>query len=135
MAEADQQNEGNNQSNPVLESLQNDARIYGETIKEVANEIMSNEISNYPIFVAYQEEVDIGKPFISRDLYGTNWHINASMLEEFVKKGIVKQEKVDEFRNVYKDPQQYICFFVVTKEQGSFVFAPYPEEVTNANPN
>lgn len=127
MADAQQQNDGN----PVLEALQNDVRIYADTIKEIANEIMSNEISNYPVFIAYQDQVELGKPIISRDLYGTNWHINASMLEELVKREIVKREKVDEFRNVYKDPQHYICFFVITQQEGSFVFVPYPEEKAN----
>lgn len=131
MAEDQQQNG----DNPLLESLKNDLHIYAETIREVANEIMANEISNYPIFVAYQDEIHLGKPIISRDLFGTNWNVNASLLEEFVSKGIVQQKKVDEFRDVYKDPQKYICFFVITKKEGSFVFAPYPEEQSNGQSN
>ena len=50
---------------------------------------------------------------------------NASILEEFVKHGVVVEDKVEEFQETYGDPEERACIFVVTQEAGGFVFVPY----------
>ena len=37
-------------------------------------------------------------------------------------------EKEEDFKNTYKDPDEFCCLFVIDKEFTRFVFIPYPED-------
>jgi hypothetical protein len=43
-----------------LKSLEVDLRLYSESLREVAVEIMVEGISRHPIFVAHQHDVSLG---------------------------------------------------------------------------
>ena len=81
------------------------------------------EVSKYPIFVIHQHEVEIGIPLAENLEYGT-WNVHASSLEEFVCKQIIQEEKVDSFREVFKDPLAYFCLFVLSELGANFIFLP-----------
>jgi len=108
-----------------LKSLERDLKFYSDSIKEVSVEIMAEGLSAYPIFVAHQHEVKLGEIILDRAELNTSWTVQASMLEEFVEKGIVLPEKKDRFIKYYKDPDQFMCLFVVVEEGANFVFFPY----------
>ncbi|MFM6977008.1 MAG: hypothetical protein ACKOW2_09215 [Sphingobacteriaceae bacterium] len=108
-----------------LKSLEADLKYYNESIKEVATEIMVEGISAYPIFVAHQHEVSVGELILDKDELSTSWTINASTLEEFVEKGIVKPEKKEAFIKQYKNAHHFMCLFVIVPEGANFVFYPY----------
>jgi len=110
-----------------LKSLETDLKFYAESIKEVAVEIMVEGISAYPIFIAHQHEVSVGELILDKDELNTNWTIQASTLEEFVEKGIVKPEKKELFIKNYKNAHQFMCLFVMVPEGANFVFYPYPK--------
>lgn len=108
-----------------LKSLEADLKIYQDSIKEVAVEIMTEGISPHPIFVAHQHEVKLGELILDKDDLNTNWTINASTLEEFVERGIIHPEKKDKFIKQFKDPADFMCLFVVVPEGANFIFFPY----------
>lgn len=108
-----------------LKSLEKDLKLYGESIKEIANEIISEGLSNYPIFVAHQHEVKLGELILDRAELNTEWSIHASMLEEFVEKGVILSEKEEKFIKEFKNPLEYMCLFVLVPEGANFVFYPY----------
>ena len=110
-----------------LKSLESDLKFYSESIKEVATEIMLEGISEYPIFVAHQHEVKLGEPILDRIELNTEWSIHASTIEEFSEKGIIQENKKDRFIAQYKDPQHFMCLFVIVPEGANFVFYPYQE--------
>lgn len=110
-----------------LKSLETDLKFYAESIKEVAVEIMVEGISAYPIFIAHQHEVSVGELILDKDELNTNWTIQASTLEEFVEKGIIKSEKKELFIKNYKNAHQFMCLFVMVPEGANFVFYPYPK--------
>ena len=110
-----------------LKSLETDLKFYAESIKEVAVEIMVEGISAYPVFIAHQHEVSVGELILDKDELNTNWTIQASTLEEFVEKGIVKPEKKELFIKNYKNAHQFMCLFVMVPEGANFVFYPYPK--------
>ena len=112
---------------PILESLQNDMFQVGKEMKEIANTVIEEGISEYPVFVASQQMVDIGKPIFDRDsTVNLNWFYYASLLEEFVKKEIVLAENLSQFKRIFNNPQEIACIFVITqKENARFVFVPY----------
>ncbi len=110
-----------------LKSLEQDLKFYAESIKEVATEIMVEGISAYPIFIAHQHEVNVGEMILDKDELNTNWTIQASTLEEFVEKGIIKPDKKENFIKNYKNAHQFMCLFVIVPEGANFVFYPYPK--------
>lgn len=121
-------NENNNEEkkkeSPLL-SLERDLKIYSESIHEVAIEIILEGLSSYPIFIAYQHIVKLGELILDRDDLNMDWSINASTLEEFVEKGVIKKELKERFVKSYKNPHDFICLFVVVPEGANFVYYPY----------
>ena len=108
-----------------LKSLQVDLDFYSESIKEVAVEIMAEGLSAHPIFIAHQHEVQLGELILNRDELGTDWSIHASTLEEFVERGIVKEDRKARFVKQYKKPEDFMCVFVIVPEGANFIFYPY----------
>ena len=119
--------ESNDIEDPILESLQNDMYQVGKEMKEIAHTVMEEGISEYPVFVASQQMVDIGRPIFDRDSSTQlNWFYYASLLEEFVKKEIVLAENLAQFKRIFNNPKEIACIFVITqKENARFVFVPY----------
>ncbi|RFZ81621.1 hypothetical protein DYU05_17485 [Mucilaginibacter terrenus] len=108
-----------------LVSLERDLKFFNESIHEVAVDIMSEGISSTPIFIAHQHEVKLGEVILDRNELNTEWSIHASTIEEFVEKGIIKKELKDRFMNTYKNPNDFMCLFVIVPEGANFVYYPY----------
>ena len=108
-----------------LKSLQVDLDFYSDSIKEVAVEIMAEGLSAHPVFIAHQHEVALGELILDKDELGTNWSVHASTLEEFVDRGVIKEERKAHFIKRYKRPEDFMCLFVIVPEGANFVFYPY----------
>ncbi len=122
--------DGNNKKKKSpLVSLEKDLSFYADSIKEVAADIIIEGISSYPIFIAHQHEVNIGEVILNRNELNTEWTIQASTLEEFVKKGIIHPDRKEQFLKSYKKPENFMCVFVVVPEGANFVYYPYPKGV------
>jgi len=111
-----------------LKSLEVDLRLYGESLREVAVEIMVEGLSLYPIFIAHQHEVSLGEPIMDKEELNTDWNINASTLEEFLERGIIKKELKQRFIDNYKSAHDFMCVFAIVPEGANFVFFPYGDE-------
>jgi len=118
-------NNGEKKTESPLLSLERDLKIYNESIHEVAIEIMVEGLSSYPIFIAYQHIVKLGELILDRDDLNMEWSINASTLEEFVEKGVIKKELQERFTKSYKNPHDFMCLFVIVPEGANFVYFPY----------
>ena len=84
-----------------LKSLETDLKLYSESIREVAIEIMSEGISSHPIFVAHQHKLELGEPILDRNELETSWTIHASTIEEFIEKGLINTDKKDKFQKQF----------------------------------
>lgn len=111
-----------------LKELELNLNIYKESIREIAVEILQNDVSKYPIFVASREPVSIGKMIIDKEELALEWSIFASTLEEFVQRKIVLEDRLKSFQKSFKDPSKYVCVFAVLNDNASFIFTPYDEE-------
>jgi len=110
----------------IIESVDMDLATYEDYLQELANVVLEQEVSKYPIFIMHQQDVvQIGRTVIDAARSKTKWSVNISHLEEFVNRKIVPNEKVENFKQVYKSPLEYICIFVLANENASFVFRPY----------
>lgn len=114
--------------NPVdLEyvSLHNDVEHLSDQLATVSAEIRNQEISKYPVFIAHQVPIELGKALFTKEEHLTNWSISMATLEVLVRTNVISMEKVDEFRKVYKDADQFFCFLVM-KEEAQFIFIKKP---------
>jgi hypothetical protein len=121
-------NDKNAKKESPLNSLEVDLRLYSESLREIAVEIMVEGISSYPIFVAHQHEVKLGELIMDKEELNTDWSIQASTLEEFIEKGIIKKELKERFVDTYKNPHDFMCVFTIVPEGANFVFFPYGKE-------
>jgi len=113
------------QESLLMKALEEELQRYNGVLREVADATMNNHVSNYPIFIAHQKSLEIGIPLIVREQSGTFWSYHISTLEELVTKNIIQGEGLKNFKEVYKDPQKFICLFVVEDTGATFVFYPY----------
>jgi hypothetical protein len=109
----------------IIESLQSDVAQIGGTLRQISETVIAEGISEYPVYIASQQPVTLGKPIFKLDEFPLNWYFNAAILEEFMRRDIVLGEKLNEFKKTYGDPLQKACIFVITPEIGQFVFVPY----------
>jgi hypothetical protein len=93
-----------------------------ETLRNAAETIRLQDVSNYPIFVISQKEIELGIPLILRGQLPDDWIINASTLEEFYSKQIIAADKVDDFRALYKKNINDICVFAFMGDSGKILF-------------
>lgn len=118
-------NDGQPKGQSPLISLEKDLKFFNESIREVALEIIMEGLSEYPIFVAHQHQINLGELILDRHDLNTEWSIHASTMEEFVEKGVIKEILKERFINSYKNPNEYMCVFVVVPEGANFVYFPY----------
>ena len=111
-----------------LQELNQNLNIYKESIREISEEIIDNQVSKYPLFIASREETNLGKQIIDKEELALEWSINASTLEEFVRRKIVLENKLDAFKKSYKDPRKFLCVFALLTENAGFIYLPYDEE-------
>ena len=69
--------------------------------------------------------VKLGELILDKNELNTDWSVHASMLEEFLERGIILTEKKERFIKQFKNPSDFMCVFVVVPEGANFVFYPY----------
>jgi hypothetical protein len=107
--------------------LELELKVYSKMMADASQVIIDKEVSSYPIFVAHQQELELGIQLADREKVAGNWNIHASSLEEFVAKQIIFEDKVKEFKKNYKDPLQHICVFVLSELGAQFIYLPKPQ--------
>ncbi len=106
------------------EILESELSLYKKMMSETVELLLVNEISKYPIFVAHQQELELGILLADREKVKGNWTMHLSTLEEFVSKQIIKEDKVNDFKATYKSPESFLCVFVLSELGAQFYFLP-----------
>lgn len=117
----------NQEGNDITEKMlliKEQLSLYIGLANEAKAKIKDEGISNYPIFIAHQDESSIGIPVVSREESMDIWSINVSTLEEFYIKKMITEEKLEDFKNLYNNHKNDICFFVVSELGAQFLFFP-----------
>ena len=104
--------------------LQEELKIYTTALGKAADIVRDQDVSNYPIFVVHQQELSMGIPIIERETNGGKWNINASSLEEFVTKNLIFEDKAEDFITSYKNPDDFVCLFVLSELGANFIYLP-----------
>lgn len=108
----------------LLAQLEKELQPLKAPLGIAADTIYNENVSNYPIFITHQQQVEIGIPVIQKEVHGGNWSVNASTLEELVAKNLIQMDKVEDFTEVFKPVKKYICLFVLSELGATFVFLP-----------
>jgi hypothetical protein len=104
--------------------LEEELKAYRPALNQAIPIILQKAITQYPIFIAHQDSFAAGIPIINRYEVNGNWNINVSSLEEFVKKKIISAPKIEAFKRGYKNPEDFICFFVLSELGAQFIYLP-----------
>jgi len=114
-------------SGKYLGTISEDFVKVSDTLKEASYQIRKAGFQ-YPIFPICKTEQPIGQILLQPNVNGTSWHYYASFLNEFVQRDLVAKDKVEDFEQAYKDPDEFCCLFVIDPQSTSFIFIPYPED-------
>lgn len=108
--------------------LKEEISRYSKAMTQASTVIRDKDVSNYPIFVAHQQEFDMGIVIVDHTTSPEKWSIHASTLEEFVSKQIIHDDKIEEFTSNFKDPDEENCIFVLSDLGAQFIFLPIKKE-------
>ncbi|HEY9005946.1 MAG TPA: hypothetical protein VIM75_07425 [Ohtaekwangia sp.] len=114
-------------SGKYLGTISQDFVRVSDALKEASYQIRKAGFE-YPIFPICKEAQPIGQLLFDQIQNGTDWNYFASFLDEFLQRGIIEKDKLEDFKSAYKDPDEFCCLFVVDKEFTNFLFIPYPED-------
>lgn len=113
-------------SGKYLGTISKDFVKVSDSIKEASYQIRKRGFSEFPIFPVCKTSQPIGQLLIDRNQLHTDWNYYATYVDEFLQRGVIEKEQ--EFKDAFKDPDEFCCLFVVDKEFTNFVFIPYPED-------
>jgi hypothetical protein len=109
----------------IIQQLKSDLRIYSEMLYEVSRDIIREGFSQYPVFIASDEEVKMGELILDKKDYAAMYSIYATTLEELMEKQIIKAERKTSFVASYKNPKMHMCVLLITKGVASIAFYPF----------
>lgn len=112
-------------SGKYLGTISTDFVKVADTLKEASYQIRKAGFE-FPIFAISRTDIPIGQLLIEKEKASLLWNYYASFLDEFTQRELVATDKVDQFKESYKDPDEFCCLFVVDRDFTKFVFIPYP---------
>ncbi len=105
------------------QQIELELRSYQDIMEAVLETVFREDVSKYPIIVAHHEdELAMGIPIVQHQETGDDWSLHISTLEEFSTKQLIAPDKIDAFREVYKDPATHICIFYIGQGEQQFLF-------------
>lgn len=110
-----------------LGTISQDFVKVADTLKEASYQIRKAGF-DYPIFPISRKEIEIGQLLIPKAPLQLTWNYNASFLNEFIQRELVAEDREEDFKNSFKDPDEFCCLFVVDNDFANFVFIPFPED-------
>lgn len=113
--------------NDLIEALKVDVRLCEDMIGEVADDVIVEGFSQYPVFIATEHQIQLGETIVDKDDMAGRFNINATTLESLLEKRLILPERKTEFIKAWKNPKQYMCFMLVTPEIASIAFIPYSQ--------
>ena len=108
----------------LFKQLERELRQYKPIMEKAADSILDQEVSKYPIFIIHKGELAMGIQLLDKEKSKAEWSINASILEEFATKQIIQVDRIENFREIFKDPNENLCLFILSEAGANFIFLP-----------
>lgn len=112
-----------NQEQKLLD-IQEGIRKYFPWLSKAWDSILDSQVSDYPIAIFSTLPIETGVLFMDRDNAPGPWSLSFSALEEFHVKGLINEDKIEDFQKIYKDPEEFYCAFVISDLGAQFLFIP-----------
>jgi hypothetical protein len=95
-----------------------------DLIKEASYQMRVRNISEFPIFPVSKTKIPIGSILYEKGHINNEWNYYISFAEEFEQRKLI--DKPQNFKEVFKNADEFCCLFIVEPEFTNFVFIPYP---------
>lgn len=109
--------------NELLQAI----KIHTVQMQEVSLGIMKNNISKYPMIIAYWDGIKWCPTFIQGSSLTSGWSFAITYLEEMVEIGAISTNAFNILKSMYKDPEKYFNVFNVEIERISIMNFPFEE--------
>lgn len=107
----------------ILE-IEKQLSVHNHLVTHAKQTVLDSDVTKYPIFVASRSKVELGISLIDHEKTTALWSINVSSLEEFVAKNIIDTAKVDNFKQTFKDVDNYNCYFIISSIGNQIAYLP-----------
>lgn len=108
-----------------LGTISQDFVKVSDTLKEASYQIRQAGF-DFPIFPISKKQIVIGQLLIDRGSLGLVWNYYASYIDEFIQRELIAEDRQEDFKNTYKDPDEFCCLFVLDQEFAKFIYIPFP---------
>jgi Mg2+/Co2+ transporter CorC len=116
----------------VLRQLQKDFRTIATDLEEIVDKILEEGITRYPVFIAAKQKIVLGIQIYERVASNLHFDFYLSPIEELIRKGVIRTEALQEFKDAYKNPLDTACVILISDNEYNFIFLPYtPSTLTN----
>jgi hypothetical protein len=122
----------NKEIEAALTTLESQLNEINEMLKEVSDDIIQGGFSEYPIFVAHQEDAKIGELIIDRSEFDFPFSINATVMERLIELNILTDDRKDQFIKAFGDTSKNMCILWLFGQHSQFIFMPF-KKVAKAN--
>jgi hypothetical protein len=99
-----------------------------DILKEASYQVRSRKFSEFPIFPICKETQPIGQLLLGKEEKKVDWNYYITYLDEFIQRQLIAEDLIEDFKNAFKDPDEFCCLFVVDGEFTKFVYIPFPED-------
>ncbi len=114
-------------SGKFLGTISSDFVNVADTLREASYQIRKAGF-DFPLFPICKEQQPIGQLLLEPARNGTTWYYYASFLGELLQRELIASDRESDFKEAYKDPDEFCCLLVIDPEFTRFVYIPYPED-------
>jgi hypothetical protein len=109
-----------------LGTITSDFIKVADKLKEASYLIRDRGDYQYPIFPIAPISIELGSLLVAPNEQHNQWYYYATYLDALVECQIIATDKITDFKNTYKDPEEFCCLLVVDHDFVNFVYIPYP---------
>lgn len=108
----------------VIREFQNQYGRFKPMLGEAQKVILDSAVSEFPVFVFSKTLPELGVQLYESLDPKQDWYVHATSLEELVAKNVVDSSRIEDFKEVYKDPSSYFCILLLDGTVAQFAFPP-----------
>lgn len=108
-----------------LETLKKQLNGISAELKEVSDDMIQGGFTEIPVFVAHQENAQIGEVLFDRTEFGFPYSINATTIERLIELNIIQSDKLDDFKKAVGDTTKQYCVLWLSGPHSNFIFVPF----------
>ncbi len=106
----------------VIRDFQNHYGRFKPMLGEAQEVILDNAVSEFPVFVFSKTLPELGVQLYESREMERDWYVHATSLEELVAKNVIDSSRIEDFKEVYKDPASYFCILLLDGTTAQFAF-------------